>query len=195
MNAVCYSCGAPKSEPLITCEQCSNQPIQHEDRVASMALSLNCLKPHHLEKATDYIKRTAKLPKFHDSVRRKALELIESMLELAPELSDDDDSMEFSSSFFEFVPDDIKPLNKRVTVHAIGKPSHFQDDAPPNGQVRSNTYHTMEWEVGLEITEEQASLYLDPLDNIYIWYRWLGNKWTWKCVSREEFEQIRKVEA
>ena len=124
--------------------------------------------------------------------------MIESMLELAPELDEDSDSMEFSSSFFEFVPEDITPLNKRVTVHAIGKPKHIQDDDDSLGRLqqnRSNTYHTLEWEVGKEISEEQANMYMDPSGNIFVWYRWLGNKWSWKCVSREEFEQLRKVNA
>jgi hypothetical protein len=187
VNAVCFSCGQPKSEPMVACPSCKRKPNFREDQIASFALSLQCLKEHNLIKGSDYIKKRKQLPKFHESVRRKAAQMVESYIEVDKEDSD----LDMSSAFFDI--DLVADRPKTVTVHAIGKPPNVAlDHHSPNS--KQKTYHTLEWEVGKDVPAEEVELNQDPSGELYVWYRWFGSAWTPKFVSRQEFEQLRNVE-
>ena len=190
MISVCFHCGEAKLEPMAQCEFCKTKPSNHQDRVSSMALSSDCLSERNLKKGSAYIKKTKRLPRFHKDVENKAKQLVESYIEVSP--SDNSDSIDLSSSFFEFDFSQNKNV-EFVKVHAIGKPEHLHDD---NHGHRNNgkTYHTLQWEVGKEVSAEEANAYKDAAGDLFVWYRWMGNSWTWKCVSRVEFEQLKSVE-
>ena len=67
---------------MIACPGCKRKPSFREDKIASFALSIQCLKEHNLKKGSDYIKKKKKLPNFHESVRRKATQMVESFIEV-----------------------------------------------------------------------------------------------------------------
>ena len=190
MIAVCFQCGGAKLAPMAKCEFCKTKPDKRADRIASMALSSECLSENNLKKGSEYIKTRKRLPKFHENVQKKAIQLVESYIEVSP--SDNSDSIDLPSSFFDF--EFTRKANvETVRVHAIGKPEHLSDDHHGHHN-HAKTYHTLTWEIGKEITAEDANAYKDSAGDIFIWYRWMGNRWTWKCVSRVEFEQLRSVE-
>ena len=175
---------------MAKCEFCKTKPSHHDDRVASMALSTECLKEPTLKKGSDFIKRTKRLPKFHQSIENKATQLVESYIEVSP--SENSDSIDLSSSFFEF--EFAQNENESfITVHAIGKPEHLSDDRQGH-RISGKTYHTVQWQIGKDISADDATAYQDADGDIFVWYRWMGNSWIWKCVSRVEFEQLRRVE-
>lgn len=190
MIAVCFHCGGAKLAPMAMCEFCRTKPDKREDRIASMALSSDCLNESNLKKGSDYIKKRKRLPGFHQNVQNKAIQLVESYMEVST--ADDSDSIDLSSSFFDF--EFAQKANvETVRVHAIGKPEHLSDDHHGHRN-QAKTYHTVTWEIGNEISAEEANAYRDPAGDIFVWYRWMGNAWTWKCVSRAEFEQLKNVE-
>jgi hypothetical protein len=176
--------------PLTKCEFCKQKPGTRVERIASMALSIECLKEHNLKKGSAYIKKTKRLPKFHESIERKAIQLVEAHLEV--DEPKEFDSADLSSAFFEF---DFSQGSggEKITVHAIGKPENVSDEH--RGDSKRNTYHTMQWEVGKDISAEIADANVDPAGEIFVWYRWMGKSWTWKCVSRVEFEQLKSVDS
>ena len=191
MDAVCFKCGESKKEPLAKCLQCAAKPTRREDKIASIALSIQCLKLENLEKGSQYIKKTNRLPSFHESVLKKAIRLVESYIEVVDE-NDDSDSLDLSDSFFEFSNDQQQKV-ELVTVHAIGKPENV-DVNYRGSSSNKKTYHTLQWEIGNDISVDQANRHMDSPGIIFIWYRWLGDSWVWKCVPREEFEQLRSLE-
>lgn len=193
MTAVCIACGERKLEPISVCPHCEHKPKSREEKIASFALSDQCLKEHNLEKGSTYIKKTQRLPKFHDSVMRKAIQLVESYVEVEVEAGTDSDSFEMSSTFFDF--DLSTDATEFVKVHAIGKPEHVAVDVHGQQSGKQSTYHTLEWEVGKDVTETDANLNRDISGDLYVWYRWFGQRWTAKFVSRAEFEQLRRVES
>ena len=104
------------------------------------------------------------------------------------------DSIDLSSAFFQFEFDAAENGRpKFVTVHSIGKPAHLSDDEFSQFH-KKKTYHTLQWEVGNEITQDQLSANQDDDGDVYIWYRWISNSWQGKFVSKAEFEQIKSVE-
>ena len=190
MDAVCYSCGGFKNQPLGSCPHCKRQPTSVEEKTASLALSTECLKPHHLQKGSAYIKKKGRLPNFHESVQQKAAQLLENYLEVIDHA--DSDELDLSDSFFDMDNSATSPIEV-VTVHAIGKPEGV--DLSRRGTPTSkSTYHVLKWEVGNEISTDEYRANQDGNGEVYIWYRWLGESWSWKCVSRAEFEQLKSVE-
>lgn len=187
MIAVCFHCGSSKFEPLAKCRSCRFEPVRREAQIASLALSRECLSEKHLKIGSAYIKKTGRIPKFHKAVQHKAAQLVDALVEVPSS-----DSIELSSSFFDF--EFSKPDGQEtVTVHSIGKPEHLDDDYRGQGS-HSQTYHTVEWEIGKQVSADQVESCKDLNGDIFIWYRWMGNRWTWKCVTRIEFEQLRSVE-
>jgi hypothetical protein len=187
VDAVCFSCGERKREPMAACPGCKRKPSFREDKIASFALSIQCLKEHNLKKGSDYIKKKKKLPKFHESVRRKANQMVESFIEV----EEDDSDLDMSSAFFDLEPESAAA--RTVTVHAIGKPPGVALDMH-SPHSKQKTYHTLEWEVGKDVPAEEVELHQDVAGELFVWYRWFGNSWTPKFVSRQEFEQLRNVE-
>jgi hypothetical protein len=190
--SVCFHCGGAKLAPLAKCEFCKTKPDKRADQIASMALSSDCLSEKNLKRGSEYIKQTKRLPKFHPDVQKKAMRLVESFIEITP--SDGSDSVDLSSSFFDFDFSHYPGAGaETITVHAIGKPEHLDNDHHGHRN-HARTYHQLTWEIGKDISADQAAAYKDPAGEIFIWYRWMGNSWTWKCVSRIEFEQLKSVE-
>lgn len=193
MIAVCFACGHEKQAPLILCERCQVRPISQKDRITSMCLSDKCLSQKNLEVGSKYIRKNNKLPKFHESVQKKATELIEAVSDSHGEHSQ---SFEFSNSFFDF-QGLTGGKGESVRVHAIGMPVQSGKDgarAPSNLGNQESTYQVLNWEIGKEITFDEADLHMDDEGNIYVWYRWMGNSWTWKPVSQEEFMRLKNLE-
>lgn len=158
-----------------------------------MCLSDKCLKEKHLVMGSRYIRKNNKLPKFHESVVAKANELISSISDSQGEYSQ---SFEFSNSFFDF--QGLKGgKGETVQVHAIGKPlGEGKDGTAPvsNLGARGSTYQVLSWEIGKEITFDEADLHMDDEGNIYVWFRWMGSGWNWKPVSQDEFNRLRALE-
>lgn len=188
--AVCFECGGAKLAPMAKCEFCKKKPSSREDRIASLALSSECLQEHNLKKGSDFIKKHKRRPKFHESLQSKATQLVEAYIEVSP--SNNSDSIDLSSSFFDFSFSQNANV-ETVKVHAIGKPEHLKDDYHGHRN-NAKTYHTLQWEIGKDISAEDANAFKDPAGDIFIWYRWMSQNWTWKCVSRIEFEQLKSVE-
>ena len=189
MTAICFKCGGRKNDPLRMCSSCHALPESEQDRLISLALSSKCLKDKNLLKASEYIQRKKRPPRFSEGVKEKARQLLEASAVVA----NNSQSIELSASFFEF--DDLReePKKRMVTVHSIGKPANLSPDH--RGPIsRDKTYRVFKWEIGTDISEEMAKQYIDALGCIYVWYRWLEDKWVWKCVTKSEFSNLRKVE-
>lgn len=172
------------------CPHCRKKPNSRKEKIASFALSSQSLKAHHLQKGSAYIKKKERLPTFHESVEKKAAQLVESYFELVTE--EDSDDLDLSDSFFDFDGSASIPTEV-VTVHAIGKPEGVDLNRRGSSTTKS-TYHVLKWEIGKEISDDEYHANHDGTGEIYIWYRWLGDSWSWKCVTREEFEQIKSLE-
>ena len=187
MQAVCYKCGEEKKFPLTLCNHCQAVPHDLDDRVASMALSAECLKEKNLIKASNYIKIKKKLPRFHDVVMDKAKALVAKTIDQSTQ------SFELSASFFDFNPEQGKKDKQMVTVHSIGKPPGVGDEhcGPVS---RDKTYQMLSWEIGKDISAEEVQMHMDAFGCIYVWFRWIDKGWSWKCVTKSEFQNLRKVE-
>ena len=104
MNAVCFNCGCGKSSAIKLCSNCHEMPTSHEDRVVSVCLSIECLRPENLEIASRYMRKKNRLPGFHEKVTVKAEKIVSQM----PDNFQISQSFDFSGTFFEdnFVLDD-----------------------------------------------------------------------------------------
>ncbi len=189
MQAICFRCGEEKKFALKMCSHCQALPQDRNDRIVSLSLSIQCLKEKNLIRASKYIKIKKRIPRFHENVTKRATELVEE------ETFDPSSSMsiELSESFFDFKSAQKPKENQIVTVHAIGKPAGVN-----SGHVgpvsRAKTYRVLNWEIGKDISEEEAKVHMDAFGCIYVWYRWMDNAWNWRCVTKSDFESLRKVE-
>ena len=194
MEAVCFACGHEKKGPLLSCPKCQVKPLSQRDRLASMCLSRPCLPEKQLKMGAEFIKAKGKIPGFSDSVIAKATRLLDAL----PGAASGDDistSFEFSESFFDFDGKHRSDIEPRVSVHVLGKPADLKaDDRGGNLWSSRKTCHTLTWRVGKEISEDDYEAHRGADGEIYVWYRWIGNRWTWKYVSKTEFERLRKLE-
>ena len=192
MQAVCFKCGGSKSDPLKLCRHCHALPESHNDRVTSMCLSQNCLKPANVVKAGKFIKQKKRPPGFRSKVKNRAIELINALPDESDSVSM---SIDLSDSFFLLDKRD-EPAIKKLVVHAIGKPANGAADTYHQhpSRTRKSTYHTLEWEIGRDISQHEADVHADSSGELFVWYRYLGNEWAWKCIPRHEFEQLREME-
>lgn len=192
MIAVCFACGHEKQAPLILCKRCQVKPISKKDKINSMCLSAQCLSTKNLDIGSKYIRKNNKLPKFHKKVLAKGTELIDALPDVS---TDQSQSFDFSNSFFDF--QGLKgDQGETIQVHSIGRPKESADglSAPSNLGNRESTYQVLQWEIGKDITFDQADLHIDDEGNMYIWQRWIGSGWNWKPVSSEEFMRLREME-
>lgn len=191
IHAICFRCGAQKSEPLNMCGDCHVIPEIERHQLRSICLSSDCLKQENLEICARYLKKKKRLPKIHDKVIRRAQQKLRTL----EAVHSNSQSMEFSSAFFDF--SDLESTKKRpdkiVRVHVIGR-SKDEEDAPSDNHPNLGTYHQIWWQVGKDITSEEFSVHRDPTDEIYVIYRWLEERWTHWCVSREDFERFKMAE-
>jgi hypothetical protein len=156
---------------MISCPNCQKKPSSQQEKKASFALSTQCLKTHHLQKGSDYIKKKGRLPKFHASVEKKAAQLVESYLQVMTD--EDSDELDLSDSFFE-LDSSVSSPPEIITVHAIGKPEGV-DLSRRGSATNKSTYHVLQWEVGKDISAEEFQANLDATGDLFIWYRWMGD--------------------
>lgn len=194
--AVCFACGRPKASPLVHCKKCEAKPISRGDKINSMALSSHCLSEKHLIAGSKYIRQYHKLPKINEKVILKATKLIDAI----PERPDDKNkSFDFSSSFFDFpglTKGNDGSAGETVRVHSIGKPKNLEEGAELRGMLghKESTYQLLHWKLGTDISIEEADEKMDEKGNIYVWFRVLGDDWTYKHVGKDEFMRLRAME-
>lgn len=195
MLALCFECGSKKSGALKLCKQCHAVPKTQDEKVLSLCLSLECVTQQTLNNCSKYFKKKNKAPRFKAPIVQRATEFLEEQQDGAGT----NQSIEFSSSAFDF-PDlseeSVQAIRQTVTAHIIGKgPKQDSGDANASLGKANKTYHRTQWVVGVDISEEQYETNKDPRGDIYIWYRWLNNKWTWLTVSPAKFDQLKAVES
>ncbi|HBJ34680.1 MAG TPA: hypothetical protein DDZ51_07945 [Planctomycetaceae bacterium] len=89
------------------------------------------------------------------------------------------------------------PIQRQpIKVHTIGRsPEHesthdFDDWVFSGGK----TYKQETWEIGTDVTVEQAAEYRDPsTGELYVYYQIVDNEWKGRFVSRELFLKIKAV--
>jgi hypothetical protein len=192
IKALCFKCGAKKKEPAGLCDRCMAAPRKYDDLVLSYCLSTECIKPETLVKCGEYLTEKKRLPKFHSSVVAEANRLA------ARHAGPGEQSMEFSQSMLEFADseEDLTdvPRRRTVLVNVIGRRAGHSDEDPSTGLgSRQKTCHSETWIVGKHISEEQVNEYLDG-NQIFVWYRWIHDRWSWSCISRGKFAQLKAVE-
>jgi hypothetical protein len=192
--AVCFACGKTKASPLVRCKFCEAKPISSRDKINSMAISNHCLNQKHLKAGSDYIRQYHKLPKINEKVIEKATKLVKAI----PERPDDrKKSFDFSSSFFNF-PGLTKGNDRgeTVRVHSIGKPKNIKKGEDARGMLgnKESTYQLLHWKLGTDISIEDADNNVDDDGDLYIWYRFMGDDWTYKHISKEKFNSLQAME-
>lgn len=189
-NALCFQCGSRKKEPTRVCDQCVAAPRTFDELVLSYCLSLECVKPKTLKKCREYFKTRGKPPRFRAAVVDMAACLAEQ------HAGRSDQSIEFSSALFEFTDLDDDGgfgIRKSVDVQVIGRIKGHPDEEAPLGVGKQKTWHRETWVVGQDIPEEQVQQHMDG-DQLFVWYRWINDRWAWSCVSRGRFAQLKAVE-
>jgi len=161
-----------------------------------MAVSSHCLSQKHLEAGSKYIRQYHKLPKINEKVIAKATKLIEAIPD-KPE--DKNKSFDFSSSFFDFpglTKGNDSQRGETVRVHSIGKPKNIKQGNEARGMLgnKEKTYQLLEWNVGTDISFEEADEKMDEKGEIYVWFSFTSDKWNYKHISKSEFEQLRMLE-
>lgn len=196
MLALCFSCGTKKQSALKLCGQCHAVPKTQEEKVLSLCLSLECVSHQSLNTCRRYFHRKNKPPRFKPPVIKRAKDSLQEMMAS----SGVERSIEFSSSVFNFEDliqdDENEVIRQTVTVHVIGKgPKQESADANANLGKANKTYHRVEWEVGVDISEAEYETAKDPSGELHIWYRWLNNSWTKQTVSPAKFDQLKAIES
>ncbi len=195
MHALCFSCGCKKSGALKLCNQCHSIPSTRDDQVLSLCLSLQCVTEQTLNRCRQYFRKKNKPPKFKEKIVRMAIQFLDEQLG-----NSNSQSLEFSSSMFNF--DDMREydsqpltLTKTITVHVIGKgPKQETFDANATLGKTKGTYHKAQWVVGQDISEQEYENHKCPTGDMFVWYRWINNQWSWTPVSSAKFEQLRLLE-
>ena len=194
MQAICYSCGASKSSPLKVCGGCHTAPSKHDDQILSLCLSLECVKQDTLGRCRKYFEKKKRPPRFKEKIVKLAEMLLDEQLGNSAS-----HSLEFSSSLFEFpelIAEDA-PRKKLSAIMAfvIGKGPN-QDEADGNVSIgkAGKTFHTRQWLVGEDISKEMYESNKGFDGEVYVWYRWINNRWTWTCVGKAQFDQMKSLE-
>ena len=193
MKAVCFACGHEKRLPLVLCDRCEVKPISHKDKITSVCLSDYCLKSESLLKASHYIREKGTLPTFHQKCVTKATDFVDSL----PTDDEEYTTMGVDDSFFDFQGFKDKK-GETVKVHAIGKPAKEnvqQATGISHLGTQKNTYQVLEWQVGKEISIDDADMHVDDQGELYIEYTWVADKgWIWKHVSKGHFRQLKMLD-
>lgn len=168
-------------------------PQSNDEMILSFCLSLDCISADNLKKCRAWFKQKQRPPKFSDSV-------IEQAKKCAREAADDSDSsIVYPPEMLEFADlddddDDESPARRKtVRVHVIGRPKGLADDEPPRNFGKEKTFFRETWVIGRDIAEDMVNHNLDG-DQLFIWYRWIGNRWSWCPVTRGKFAQLKAVE-
>ncbi len=127
IRAICFRCGAQKSAPLKMCGECLVIPEIERHQLRSLCLSSDCMKQDNLKVCGKYLKKKKRLPKIHEKVIRRAQKKFRQL----EAVHSNSQSMEFSSSFFDFgeLEPTRKAPEKMVLVHVIGRVQN-QEEAP-----------------------------------------------------------------
>ena len=172
------------------------KPISEKDKISSMCLSDRCLKYKSLEKASRYIREKRKLPKFDDKLIAKATKLVEAI----PEGDFDYTEIGLGESFFDFQGFEDR-RGEIVKVHAIGKPPQNPDN--PDESVADtylgndkSTYQVLEWEIGKDISIDEADMNVNDKGELFIEYTWVsGRGWIWRHVSQVRFRGLQVIDS
>ena len=189
-NALCFKCGVPKKDARQLCGRCMAIPRTFDDLVLSFCLSEECVKTETLKKCKAYFKRKNKPPRFRPSVINAASVLAQE------HAGRDEQSIEFSSALFEFsdLNDGSEETGLRsINVQVIGRLKGHPDSKPPNGVSGEKTWHRETWVIGQDVSDEDVRAYIDG-DQLFVWYRWINDRWAWSCVSRGRFSQLKALE-
>ncbi len=188
-TALCYKCGAKKSEPTKMCGECMATPRNFDELVLSYCLSLECLKPDTLKKCRQIFKQKKRPPKFRPEIKRAAARLAEERSDVGEQ------SIQFPSELMDFadLEEDESGGRRSVPVQIIGRVEGQPEDEPPEISCKRKTCHFETWIVGKDITQEQVDQYMDG-EQVFVWYRWMGNRWSWSPISRGKFAQLKSVE-
>ncbi len=190
-TALCFKCGSRKKEATTMCGKCMSAPRTFDDLVLSFCLSLQCVTPDTLKKCREHFKVKKRPPGFRESIIELARPLAERYA------IDSEQSIQYPPEMLEFtdLDDDDDVVKRRsVRVQIIGRHKGRGDDEPSEALGnKKKTCHMETWIVGKDITEEQVTQNVDG-DQIYVWYRWMGNRWSWSCVTRGKFAQLKALE-
>ena len=194
IRAICFRCGKEKDRALERCKRCQAMPESRRHQIRSLCMSAECLKQENLAKCLEYVKSKKRFPKFHDKVKQQAIQILEQQLQSAKATSQ---SIELSSSFFDFsdMSHGGNQPEKIVLVHVIGRHKE-QQDAPSldANRTQKRTYHQVWWQVGKDISLHDYDTHKDSLGELYVYYRWMNELWTSKCVSKAEFDKLKTLE-
>jgi hypothetical protein len=83
-----------------------------------------------------------------------------------------------------------------IQVHTIGRTPEFNDPHDFDEWMFSggDTYRKETWQVGKDVTAEQASQYRDATSgDLYVYYQIVDGEWKGRFVSREVFSQMKAV--
>lgn len=193
MGALCFECGNRKTGALKLCSRCGAVPKTQDEKVLSLCLSLECVTQKTLLVCQRHFEKKKRAPRFKESIVQRATKCLEEQVESAS-----DNSIMFSNSVFDFsdLREEKSTPARRVTAHIIGKgPKQHNADANASLGKPHQTYHRSSWVVGNDISEEMYESNKGPRGDVYIWYRWLNNQWSWSCIARDKFEQLKAVES
>ena len=193
MSALCFKCGNHKTGALKLCSKCDAIPETKEEKVLSLCLSLECVTQQTLKVCQRHFEKKQRAPRFKDVIVERATKCLEEQIE-----SGTDNSIMFSASVFDFsdLIEEKSTIRKQVTAHIIGKgPKQDTADANASFGKAHKTYHRSNWVIGNDISEEKYESNKGPHGDVYVWYRWLNNQWSWSCISHDKFEQLKAVES
>jgi hypothetical protein len=83
-----------------------------------------------------------------------------------------------------------------IQVHTIGRTPAFDDPHALDDWMFSggDTYTKETWQIGKDVTAEQASQYRDAkTGDLYVYYQVVDGEWKGRFVSRELFSQMKVV--
>ena len=196
VEAICFNCGAGKQMPLKVCGACHTAPEERNDKIASLAMSTDCIRPEQLKVCAKQIKRKKRPPKFGAKILAKATDLLENNFDVS---QDDDDSFELSSSMFDMSSladkdEERFQMGTRITTYVVGRRKSWGDDTPPSMGTNLKTYHATEWVVGQDISKVDAEQNVDESGCLYVLYRWLETRWIRKFISQMSYLQFKAME-
>ena len=126
MEAICFNCGEGKQMALTVCAACHTAPEEHSDKIASVAMSTECIRHEQLAVCAKQIKRKKKPPKFGEKVLAKASDWLENHFVVE---SVNEDSFELSSSMFDMTSlaekeEERFQMGTKITTYVVGRANH-----------------------------------------------------------------------
>ncbi len=79
MKAICFECGKEKSAAIKLCRHCQAMPITRREKILSVCLSSDCLRPRNLLFSQAHIFKRGLPPGFRAKVIRTAMEIVDQL--------------------------------------------------------------------------------------------------------------------